>query len=149
MYNSKSTAHGLFAIRVTLFIFMLMWALLKVTAPGSYGATEEGAGIFGSFYGFSLATTFVLIVGLAQIAFLLAFVAGIAKTITTGGVLLMNTATLLVSLTTILPALGGGGNILFAASFPVFGASLALFLMRAQDTFLSYGTTPVMAEGNA
>ncbi len=139
MSNANSISLGLFATRVTLFIFMAMWALLKVTTPASYGASENGAGIFGNFYGVSLGESLVLVAGIAQLLFLLAFVAGAAKLITTGGVLLMNAATLLVSLPTILPAVAGGGNILFAASFPVFGASLALFLMRKHDTFLSLG----------
>ena len=137
MTPSKSAAYGLFSVRVTLFIFMAMWALLKVTTPASYGVSDGGGGIFAAFYGVSLSQTIVIVTGLAQIAFLLAFVAGVAKLVTTGGVLLMNAVTLLVSLPTILPAFVGGGNILFAASLPVFGASLLLFLMREQDTFLS------------
>ncbi|MEO0361872.1 MAG: hypothetical protein AAF322_12215, partial [Pseudomonadota bacterium] len=131
--------------RVTLFIMMLMWALLKITAPQSYAGGDDGGGIFGSYYGVGVGGGVVLFVGVAQIAFLLAFLAGVAKFVTTGGVMIMNLATLLVSLPTILPAFAGGGNILFAASFPVFGASLALFLMRERDTFLSAGskTEPV------
>ena len=81
-----------------------------------------------------------MIAGLAQIAFLIAFAAGAAKLITTGGVLVMNAVTLLVSLPQIVPAIAGGGNILFAASLPVFGASLMLFFARNHDTFLSVGT---------
>lgn len=139
MLKSNTTSYSLFAIRLTLFLFMMMWALLKVTAPAAYGVSDGGTGIFGSFYGISLGQGLVYAVGLAQIAFLLAFLAGAAKFVTTGGVMVMNLTTLLVSLPTILPAFVGEGNILFAASLPVFGASLALFLMREQDTFLSFG----------
>lgn len=137
MTETKSIAYGLLTLRITLFLLMVMWALLKITAPGSYGASDDGAGIFGSFYGVSLDQGLVLAVGVGQVLFLIAFLAGAARTITTGGVLLMNAATLVVSLPMILPAFAGGGNILFAASFPVFGASLALFLMRQHDTMLS------------
>ncbi|MEM7710211.1 MAG: hypothetical protein AAF264_05565 [Pseudomonadota bacterium] len=139
MPTDRSTGHALLALRLTLFLFMLMWALVKVLNPASYGGTEEGPGIFGTFYGIDFGTGAVLIIGVAQVAFLLAFVAGIAKTVTTGGVLAMNLVTLIASLPTILPALAGGGNLLFAASIPVFGASLALFLMRERDVVLSYG----------
>ncbi|WP_179381090.1 hypothetical protein [Jannaschia marina] len=131
--NASSTALGLFGLRLSLFLFMLLWALLKVTTPGSYA----GEGIFASFYGINLGNAPVIAIGVLQIAFLLAFVAGLARTITTGGVLLMNAVTLLVSIPTIAPVVVGGGNILFAASLPVLGASLALFLMRDRDTFLS------------
>jgi len=137
MTDTNSMRYSLFALRLSLFLFMLAWALLKVATPASYGAGPEGGGIFGSFYGVTLGQTLVYAMGLAQIAFLLAFLAGIAKVFTTGGVLLMNTATLLVSLPDIAPAFAGGGKILFVASIPVLGASLALFLMRDQDTFLS------------
>ncbi|GIT91493.1 hypothetical protein JANAI62_19500 [Jannaschia pagri] len=131
--SSRSTAYGLFSIRVSLFLFMLAWALVKVTNPAAYA----GEGIFATYYGTGLGTGLVLAIGVAQIAFLLAFVAGVARMITTGGVLAMNAGTLLVSLTTILPTYVGGGNLLFVASLPVFAASLALFLMRDQDTLLS------------
>ncbi len=143
MTSTTSVTYGLFATRVTLFIFMAMWALLKITTPGSYGVSENGAGIFGNFYGVSLGQTVVIMTGVAQVAFLLAFVAGFAKFVTTGGVLLMNAVTLLVSLPQIVPAVAGGGNMLFVASLPVFGASLMLFLAREHDTFLSVGTQKV------
>jgi len=143
MLKSNAAGYGLFAIRLSLFCLMIMWALLKVTTPASYGGSENSAGIFGSFYGVRPGLGVVYAIGLAQIAFLLAFLAGVAKFITTGGVMLMNLATLVVSMPAIVAALTGGGNILFAASFPVFGASLALFLMRDQDVFLSFGkSTP-------
>lgn len=139
MLKSNSVGYGLFAVRVSLFCLMIMWALLKVTTPASYGGSDASPGIFSSFYGVSPGIGAVYVIGLAQIAFLLAFLAGIAKFITTGGVMLMNLASLVVSMPAIIAALTGGGNILFAASFPVFGASLALFLMRDQDVFLSLG----------
>ena len=139
MQHSASTGYALLALRLSLALFMLMWAVFKVTTPASYGSSDGGAGIFGSFYGVSLGQSVVYAVGLAQIVFLLAFAVGIAKFITTGGVMLMNLATLAVSLPSISTSLGGDGNLLFAASFPVFGASLALFLMRDHDTVLSYG----------
>lgn len=130
---ARQTAYGLLALRVSLFLLMIVWALLKITTPQSYA----GEGIFSNYYGVSLGTAPVLAMGALQIAFLLAFVAGVARTITSGGVLLMNAVSLVVSLPTILPTFVGGGNPLFAASFTVLGASLALFLMREQDTFLS------------
>lgn len=136
---SNSLRFSLFSLRITLFLFMMMWAVLKITNPGSYGVSDTGAGIFGSFYGVNLGQTVVLLVGVAQILFLLVFAVGAAKLLTTGGVLAMNLVTLVVSMPSILTSLGGEGNLLFAASLPVLGASLALFLMRDADTLLSVG----------
>ncbi len=141
MPSTTSTAYALFAIRISLLIFMLMWAVFKIMNPASCGVSEGGSGIFGKFYGIELGEGLVYIIGFAQILFLLAFGAGVLKLFTTGGVFLMNLATLVVSLPSILTSLGGEGNLLFAASFPVLGASLALFLMRDQDTFLSFGAS--------
>lgn len=139
MPTTPSTRYALFSLRLSLLIFMLMWAALKIMTPASYGVSDGGSGIFGSFYGVGFGQTAVYAIGAAQIAFLLAFGAGLFKFVTTGGVMLMNLATLAVSLPSIATSLGGDGNLLFAASLPVFGASLALFLMREQDTFLSVG----------
>lgn len=112
---------------------MITWAALKVTAPQAY------VGIFSTYYGADVGTSIVYVLGGLQIAFLIAYLLGLFKTITTGGVLLMNLVTLIVSIPKILPVGSNEPNILFVASFPVLGASLAHFLMRRDDTFLSLG----------
>lgn len=146
MLKSNSTGYGLFIIRLSLFALMMKWAVLKVITPGSYGGGADNPGIFESFYGIDIASGFVYAVGIAQILFLLTFLAGVAKFLTTGGVMAMNLASLLVSLPLIVGTLSGGGNMLFVASIPIFGASLALFLMREQDVFLSFGKLPTKGE---
>jgi len=135
MSDATSIRVSLFSLRVTLFVLMIAWAVLKVINPASYG----GEGIFSNFYGIGVGNGPVYAIGGAQILFLMAYVLGLFKTITTGGVLLMNTATLLVSLPRILDPFAGGPNLLFVASVPILGASLAHFLMRKHDTLLSLG----------
>jgi hypothetical protein len=118
---------------------MIVWAYLKIAAPVSYaGDGAERAGIFAGFYGVSIGQNIVLAIGYLQIAFLLAYLAGLFKTITVGGVLLMNIATLIVSMPKILNPFEQP-NLLFLASVPILGASLAHFLMRKDDTLLSLG----------
>lgn len=141
MFNTNSTGIGLFSLRLSIFLLMILWAAMKIVAPESYGGGAESPGIFKSFYGAEVGINVVYAIGAVQIVFLLAFVAGAFKFATTGGVMLMNLASLAVSLPLILDPMGGKANILFLASVPVFGASLALFLMRKQDTFLSFGKT--------
>lgn len=139
MTSERNTQLALFSLRLTLFIMMILWAYLKFAAPGAYaGDGGEKAGIFASFYGISIGQNIVLGIGIAQIIFLLAYLAGLFKTITVGGVLLMNAITLLVSMPKILNPFEQP-NLLFVASVPILGASLAHFLMRKDDTFLSMG----------
>jgi len=139
MTSARNTQLALFSLRLSLFILMIVWAYLKITAPASYaGDGAEHAGIFAGFYGVSVGQGLVLVIGVAQIVFLLAYVAGLFKTITVGGVLLMNAASLLVSMPKILNPFEQP-NLLFLASVPILGASLAHFLMRKDDTFLSLG----------
>lgn len=139
MTSSKNTQLALFSLRLSLFILMVVWAYLKIAAPVSYaGDGAEKAGIFAGFYGISIGQSAVLAIGIAQIIFLLAYLAGLFKTVTVGGVLLMNAASLLVSMPKILNPFEQP-NLLFLASVPILGASLAHFLMRKDDTFLSLG----------
>lgn len=137
MDGDKSTQYGLFVIRLTIFILMIMWAVLKVMAPESYAGSDE-PGIFEEFYGVGIGANIVIVLGAAQILLLLAYLFGLFKFVTIGAVMLMNLASLIVSLPLILDP-GTEKNILFLTAIPVFGASLAHFLMRKQDTFLSLG----------
>jgi len=139
MTSARNIQLALFSLRLSLFILMIVWAYLKIAAPASYaGDGAERAGIFAGFYGVSVGQGLVLGIGAAQIIFLLAYVAGLLKTITVGGVLMMNTASLLVSMPKILNPFEQP-NLLFLASVPILGASLAHFLLRKDDTFLSLG----------
>ncbi|MEM9278177.1 MAG: hypothetical protein AAGA76_06360 [Pseudomonadota bacterium] len=135
--NNKSIALSLLVIRVTVFILMIVWAALKIIRPEAY------VGIYAGFYGTTVGISAVYIIGGLQILFLFAYLAGMFKTITYGGVLLMNAVTLLVSIPKMLPLAGQEPNLLFYASFPVFGASLAHYLMREHDTMFALGKQQV------
>ncbi|MEP1444067.1 MAG: hypothetical protein ABJK39_13745 [Hyphomicrobiales bacterium] len=141
MSNDRSTEMALFSLRLTIFILMIVWAALKIAAPGSYAGVGDNPGIFQKFYGVGVGGQIVLALGIAQVVFLLAYLAGLFKTITVGGVLLMNLASLVVSWDKIVFPFANPEKptLLFVAAVPVFGASLAHFLMRKKDTFLSIG----------
>ncbi len=138
MEFGKSTSIALFTLRISIFSMMILWAILKIISPAAYGGGDD-RGIFQRFYGADIGFSMVYIIGTIQILFLITYVLGLFKFITTGGVMVMNLITLIVSLEQILNPFGGGPNLLFVASIPVFGASLAHFLMHKQDTLLSLG----------
>ncbi|MEM8839832.1 MAG: hypothetical protein AAGE89_17220 [Pseudomonadota bacterium] len=132
-HDESSIAYSLFSLRLTVFMLMIVWAALKLADPSRY------SGIFQSFYGIDFGATLVLILGAAQILFLLAFLAGAFKRVTYGGVLLMNLASMVVSFPRMMD------NQLFVAAIPVFGASLALYLMREYDSLFVVGRKPALA----
>ncbi|MEP2919201.1 hypothetical protein [Sulfitobacter sp.] len=134
----NSTQTALLCLRISLFLLMILWAVLKIMNPASYGGAEDSPGIFENFYGFGTGPGIVLALGILQIILLLAFAAGAFKTITYGAVALMNISSFLVSLPRILDPFGAYPNMLFLASIPILGASVALFLMRDEDSFLSF-----------
>lgn len=139
MTNDRSTELGLFSLRLTIFILMIVWAGLKIIAPGAYAGAGDNPGVFQHFYGISIGGQIVWALGIAQVIFLLAYMAGLFKTITVGGVMLMNLSSMVVSAPKYFAPFADKSNLLFLASVTVFGASLAHFLMRKNDTYLSLG----------
>ena len=123
-------------VRVSLFIFMFLWAAEKLMRPEGY------QGIFRSFYGLDLGVMPIYAIGIAQILLLVAFVAGVYRTFTYGAVFAMSAASLFVSYRQILFLYTDQGNLLFVASIPVAAASLLLFLMRDQDNWLTLQRKP-------
>lgn len=133
MTHDASTGWALFALRLTIFLLMIVWASLKLLMPEAY------VGIYKGFYGLDTGISLVYALGALQILFLLAYALGLFKFVTTGGVMLMNLASMVVSFPKMADLTADKANILFIAAIPVFGASLAHFLMRKNDTFLSLG----------
>lgn len=133
---SAPVSKALPVLRFGLALFMLLWAVNKLITPAAH------QGVFEGFYGLSLGASPVIVLGVVQIAILLAFAAGVARTVTYGLVLAMNLVTLIVAAKPIIFAFSDGGNLLFAASIPVLGASLVLFLLRDHDTWLTLSPAP-------
>lgn len=132
-YQTRLTT-SLLAMRLTVFLVMLMWTLDKLVNP------EHAAAVFEGFYGLSgFGGTALALVAIAELILVLAFVVGAWKRITYGAVLLLHGISTLSSYAQYFSP-WQPGHLLFFAAWPMLAACLALYLMRDQDTLL---TVPV------
>jgi hypothetical protein len=116
---------SLFLLRLGVFIVMLMWTLDKLINPSHAGA------VFERFYAISgLGSTAFLIIGLAELALIAAFLLGVRKTLTYGAVLVLHGISTLSSYQQYL----GFDNLLFFAAWPMLAACFVLFYLRDLDT---------------
>ncbi|MEQ6885710.1 MULTISPECIES: hypothetical protein [Halomonadaceae] len=120
---------ALLALRLGVFIVMVMWTLDKLVQP------EHTAGVFANFYGLSgLGPSIFMLLGVAQLVLVLAFVAGAFRRLTYGLIFLLHTVSTLSSWAQYLDAFN---NLLFFAAWPMLAACFALYLLRDQDTLFS------------
>jgi hypothetical protein len=124
---------SLLSLRLTMALFLLPWVVDKFVNPAHAVAVFEG------FYGLSgVGAQIVLAIGIAQVAILLLFTLGIARTWSYGLVLLMHAGSTLSSWQQYLDPYTGA-NLLFFAAWPALGACIALFLLREHDTLWPLG----------
>ncbi|MGH0033870.1 MAG: hypothetical protein ACQGVK_02440 [Myxococcota bacterium] len=125
MDTSSRLEMPLFALRLGVFIVMLMWTLDKFVDPAHAGA------VFERFYGVAgLGEAAFLLVGALELALVGAFLLGVKKTLTYGGVLALHAVSTLSSW----PQYLGFDNLLFFAAWPMLAACYALFALRDLDT---------------
>lgn len=116
---------SLLAMRLTVFLVMLMWTLDK------FVATDHAARVFEHFYFIGgLGPTVLYAIGAAELAIIAGFVLGVAKTFTYGAVLAFHAISTLSSFPMYLNPSKG---MLFYAAWPMLAACLALFLLRDED----------------
>ncbi|WP_306252470.1 hypothetical protein [Parvularcula sp. IMCC14364] len=124
---------SLFAIRFTLFLFFSVWAIEKFIKP------ETTVAIWKAFY---LADTLPLqasyIIGIIQSIAVLCLLFGVARFWSYGFFLLIHGVGTVLTYERLLDPYTGS-NHLFAAAIPVFGALVALFLLRDEDTLFTIG----------
>jgi len=119
---------ALLALRLGVFIVMLMWTLDKFVNPA------HASGIFAGFYGIEgLGEALIYGLALLELVLVLGFVAGAYKRLTYGIILLFHGATTLISWKYYL----GFGNLLFFAAWPMFAACYALYILRDADTLFT------------
>ena len=117
-------------MRLSVGVFFLVWAIQKTVAP------EMAQRVFETFYFSSPAPTLLMLSGLAQLAIVVAFMAGLFRTWTGGALLAMHTISLLSTYER-LASPYESPNALFWAAVPVWAAIFALFLLRKSDRLLS------------
>jgi len=121
---------SLLFLRLGVAIVMGFWTLDKIINPDHAGA------VFKNFYGLgAIGDQALLGIGLIQALIVLAFTAGVFKTISYGAVLLMHTVSTLSSWKQYLDPFE---NLLFLAAWPMLAACVTLFLMRDYDKLLAF-----------
>ena len=126
MDQAERIGWALLALRLSVFLVMLMWTLDKVVNPA------HAAGVFEHFYGLSgTGNTTLAVVAAAEFAVLVAFVLGWRKRVSYGLVLLFHAISTLSSYRQYLDPFD---NLLFFAAWPMLAACVALFLLRDLDT---------------
>lgn len=126
----KPLARSLLMLRLGVFIVMLMWTLDKFFNPA------HTSKIFSGFYGIDwLTENLFIIVGILELLLILAFVVGLWRRWSYGGVLLIHTISTLSSYKQYMAPFD---NLLFFAAWPMLAACLALYWLRDWDTLCSF-----------
>lgn len=122
---------ALLALRLGVFIVMIMWTIDKFVNPGHAGA------VFAKYYkidGLSEMISYLL--GSLQLAVVVSFLLGIKKRFTYGILLILHGISTLSTFAMYLDP-WGPRNLLFFAAWPMLAAIYALYLMRDEDTLLT------------
>lgn len=126
MDTLKRLPVALLLLRLGVFIVMLMWTLDKLVKP------EHAAKVFQKFYFIGgLPPDAFYVIGIVELAIILAFVAGYRKRWTYGIVLLLHAVSTLSSLGNYL---NPWTNLLFFAAWPMLAACFTLYYLRDADT---------------
>lgn len=121
---------SLLALRLGVFLVMLMWTLDKFVNPA------HASRIFSNFYGVDwLSQNSSGIIGGLEMLLILAFVTGLWRRWTYGAVLLLHAFSTFVSYKQYMAPFD---NLLFFAAWPMLAACLALYWLRDWDTLLVF-----------
>lgn len=131
MASAAALSRSLLALRVSVFLVMFMWTLDKFVNP------EHAIKVYENFYGLGgLGSSVMLTIGAAEMALLLAFVAGLWKRWTYGAVFLLHAVSTLASFKQYLSP-WEPVNLLFFAAWPMLAACYALYTLRDEDVLLT------------
>lgn len=122
---------SLLALRVGVFIVMIMWTIDKFVNPA------HASKVFAKFYFIpGLSHTIAFAIGAAQLILVLAFLFGIKKRWSYGIVLILHAVSTFSSYMMYLDP-WGPRNLLFFAAWPMLAAIFALYMLRDKDSFLT------------
>ncbi|MBC6478053.1 MAG: hypothetical protein GDA56_09930 [Hormoscilla sp. GM7CHS1pb] len=128
MSDDRRIATALLLLRLSVFLVMLVWTLIKFVQP------ERAARIFEKFYflgGFGNIAIYV--VGVVQLAIIIGFAIGFQKRWTYLAVLFLHAVSTFSSYKQYL-APYQDSNILFFAAWPMLAACFTLYYLRDLDT---------------
>ena len=120
----------LFLTRLSIFLFMLPWQVMRFTKPEAINSISN------KYYKFSMPEIGSTITGVLMMALLIAFLVGFKKKISYLLVLILHGVGTLMTIPNLIPGLEGY-NQLFLAAVPALAAMLLLYVLRDEDTMLS------------
>ncbi|WP_404971690.1 hypothetical protein ACI3L8_16065 [Vibrio campbellii] len=118
---------ALLALRLSIALVFIMWALDKVLVP------EHAMKVFSGFYGLDISSGFSVTLGLAQLVFIGVFLAGLWKNLTYLAILVLHSGSTFSSFAKYLDPFN---NLLFFAAWPMLAACFALYLLREHDIYV-------------
>jgi len=124
---ARALGGAMLALRITLGIFLLQWGFEKFVVP------QNTVGIWQHFYGMSIPAALGYLFGAVEIAIAICIFLAVLRTVAYGAALVLHTISMVVSWPPLLNPWAEPVNHLFIAGLPVWGAFLALFLLRHCD----------------
>ena len=118
---------ALLALRLSIALVFIMWALDKVLMP------EHAMKVFSGFYGVDISSGFSVALGIAQLVFIGACLAGLWKNLTYLAILVLHAGSTFSSFAKYLDPFN---NLLFFAVWPMLAACFALYLLRKHDIYV-------------
>jgi len=124
----------LLLLRLSVFVVMLAWTLMKFVDPA------RSAGIFKKFYHLpDIGSAITYTLGGLEVLLLLGFVAGFQKRFTYGAVLLFHGISTVSAYQQYIAPFQSN-NLLFYAAWPMLAACFALYVLRDLDTLCTLKT---------
>ncbi len=124
----------LLLLRLSIFVVMLAWTLMKFVDPA------RSAGIFKKFYHLpDIGSAITYTLGGLEVLLLLGFVAGFQKRFTYGAVLLFHGISTVSAYQQYIAPFQSN-NLLFYAAWPMLAACFALYVLRDLDTLCTLKT---------
>jgi len=123
----RALARALFALRITLGLFLLQWGVEKFVVP------QNTVAIWSYFYGLNVPQALGYLFGAVEIAVAACLFLGVFRAAAYGAALALHAVSMLVSWRQLVDPWGNDANHLFIAGVPVLGAFMALFLLRHWD----------------